>query len=208
MLFLESSDGSLFQPPLEAEKQVQLVLDGRHDDDLQPGGVARPGICEKLIPQHDGIGPIGSQVMHGPQQGFFEGLAALGVSGNTQIFVKNIQSFLLVIRDKSNTDPCPGQTVDPRYQLFVGLGLLVRGEGIVHVRQNCLDTQGSQKFRGDLVVGFEHIVRLHQFFHVGIQAPFVFFPTILTYGGGLCKGFISTFLYLFCENKNQQIMNK
>ena len=117
----------LLQPPLELEERVLLIPNRRYDEALDPQIVSRQGVGQEVIPQHDGGLEGPAQVVHGLDEVLLEGLAALGVGGDTQGAVEQLHPLPIVVGHEGDADPRLGEGSDPALDALVGLGLLVGG---------------------------------------------------------------------------------
>ena len=142
-----------FKESLEAEKEIGLIFDGRHDNSTQTYVLARKAIGQKLIAKHCSFGVGNSQLFHGTLKGFAAWLSAIGVSNQPKQLVKTLHARCVIVRDECGANPAFFEVCKPIQNFLVRIGFFVGGECIVNINQECAHANRLQKCGCDLVKG-------------------------------------------------------
>ena len=158
MVAPEATDDRLFDQAFAPEEQSAVVFDGRDDQHAHAHAVACQRVGKQLIPEYCRFFCGNSHFGKGNAQIFSARFSRIGVDRQSQIPVKQVYPFRLVVGDQRDADAGVLQSTEPGAQRLVRLCLRVGCKRIVNVRNQCTDAVFLQKFRRYIPIGPEEVI--------------------------------------------------
>ena len=135
-----------FENALKTEEKIGLILDGGDDNGAKSYVLACKAIGENLVSKHCGFGMGHAHIFHSALKCACKGLAAIGVGNNSKRFCQRLckafYAWCVIVRNERGLNAVLFELCKPFQNAFVGVWLLVGGEGVVNINQKRTHANG------------------------------------------------------------------